>query len=423
MIGLIDCNNFFVSCERVLRPELAMRPVIVLSNNDGCAVAISNEAKALGITRGAPFFKIKGLCEAHGVAVLSGNHRLYGKISSQVMSTLKSLSSNGVIEVYSIDEAFIPVEPALVGDVADYGRYVVAQVKKQTGIPTSMGIAPTKTLAKIAARFAKKFQAYNGACVIDNEERRLKALSLTSVGDVWGIGRRQSRKLVERGVETALQFAELPGDWVKRMLTVTGYRTWQELNGVACIVQESVLPERQTITSSRSFATDVHDFEDLRKAVCAFASIIGRKLRAQGVVAGEVSVFLCTNRFHENDPQYYNTVSVRLADATDYTPLLAQAATDALKAVYREGYGFKKAGVTMSRLSARGSVQPNLFSDVSRDDKRRRLMEVVDLINNSAEQDSCVRIASVGTGLDDMVRREHDSQTNMLKNIDKKREK
>lgn len=413
MIGLVDCNNFFVSCERVFRPELEARPVIVLSNNDGCAVAISNEAKALGIKRGMPYFKIKSLCDRHGIAVLSGNHRLYGDISARVMATLSALSAAD-IEVYSVDEAFIPIDSSI-GDAAEYGRYVVSRVRKLTGIPSSMGIAPTKTLAKIAARFAKKYPAYKGACVIDSEAKRRKALELTTAADIWGIGRRQGRKLAERGITTALQFAELPGEWVRRTFTVTGHRTWQELNGVACILHEPVAPDKQTITSSRSFATDIYEFEELRKAVCAFTSIIGRKLRRQQSVAAEVTVYLCTNRFHEHEPQYYNTATVRLPDATDYTPSLAEAATEALRAVYREGYGFKKAGVTVSHISPRSVVQPNLFADTVRDEKRRRLMKVIDSINGATVRGNCVRMASVGAGLDDMVRREHDSRLYTLR--------
>ena len=408
MFALVDCNNFFVSCERVFRPELASRPVIVLSNNDGCAVALSNEAKALGLKRGNPYFKVKDICERHGVAVLSGNHRLYGDMSSRVMATLQALT-DAPLEVYSIDEAFIVI-PEGVGDVADFGRYVVERVKRLTGIPTSMGIAPTKTLAKVAARFAKKYPGYKGACLIDSEEKRLKALALTEVGEVWGIGRRLSRKLTERGIDTALKLASLDENTVTRLFTVTGLRTWRELNGTPCIEHEPVAPDKQTITSSRSFASDVHDFEELRKAVCSFASIIGRKLRKQQGAAAAVSVFLCTNRFHEREPQYFNTATVRLPDPTDYTPTLAEAATEAMRAIFREGYGFKKAGVTVSRITPLTMVQRNLFADPERDAKRHRLMTVMDHINNNFVQGNCVRIASMGAGLDDMVRREHDSR-------------
>lgn len=407
MIALVDCNNFFVSCERVSRPELATRPVIVLSNNDGCAVALSNEAKALGLKRGDPYFKVRGVCDRFGVAVLSGNHHLYSEISSRVMATLQALT-DAPLEVYSIDEAFLRL-PDGVGDVADFGRYVVARVRQLTGIPSSMGIAPTKTLAKVAARFAKKYPGYRGACVIDDDAKRIKALSLTEVGNVWGIGRRLRRRLAERGIDTALHLAMLDESMAKRLFNVSGMRTWRELNGFPCIEHEPVSPDKQTITSSRSFASDVYDFEELRKAVCSFATIVGRKLRKQDGVAREVSVFLCTNRFHEREPQYYNTATVRLPEPTNFTPTLAEAATDAMRAIFRRGYGFKKAGVTVGRISPRALTQRSLFADADGDAKRQRLMTVIDSINSNFVRGNCVRIASMGAGLDDMIRREHDT--------------
>lgn len=408
MLALIDCNNFFVSCERVFRPELIGRPVIVLSNNDGCAVALSNEAKALGLKRGDAFFKIRDVCERNGVTVISGNHRLYGDISSRVMATLQSLTE-APVEVYSIDEAFLDI-PDSVGDPAEFGRYVVREIRRITGIPTSMGIAATKTLAKIGARFAKKHPGYRGACLIDTEEKRRKALSMVDAGDVWGIGRRLNRRLAERGITTALQIADMTETDVRRMFSVTGVNTWRELNGVACIGHEPVAPEKQTITSSRSFATDITDFEELRKAICAFASIIGRKLRRQDGFCREVSVFLCTNRFHKESPQYYNTTSIRLAEPTNYTPYIAEAATRALKAIFLDGYGYKKAGITVSRICSRRGITASLFGDPEADARRDRLMRVVDSINNTGLHGNYVHIASMGEGLADMTRREHDSR-------------
>lgn len=408
MLALIDCNNFFVSCERVFRPELVGRPVIVLSNNDGCAVALSNEAKALGLKRGDPFFKIRDLCERNGVTVISGNHRLYGDISSRVMATLQSLTE-APVEVYSIDEAFLDI-PDSVGDPAEFGRYVVSEIRRLTGIPTSMGIAATKTLAKIGARFAKKYPGYRGACLIDTEEKRRKALSMVDAGDVWGIGRRLNRRLAERGITTALQMADMAEADVRRMFNVTGVNTWRELNGVSCIEHEPVAPEKQTITSSRSFASDITDFEELRKAICAFASIVGRKLRRQDGFCREVSVFLCTNRFHKESPQYYNTTSLLLGDPTNYTPHIAEAATRALRAIFIEGYGYKKAGITVSRICNRRDITANLFGDPEADARRDRLMRVVDSINNMGIRGNYVRIASMGEGLSDMTRREHDSR-------------
>lgn len=383
MVGLVDCNNFFVSCERVVNPELVGRPVIVLSNNDGCAVAMSEEAKALGIKRGEPFFKIRSLCERHGVVSLSGNHRLYGEISARVMATLRSLTPN--IDVYSIDEAFMEISPA-VGAMDEYGRYVVEEVMARTGIPVSLGIATTKTLAKIAARFAKKYRGYRGACLMDTEEKVLKALQLTKVEDVWGIGRRHSRKLKERGVVTAYDFLRLDEDMVQRLFHIGGVRTWRELHGDACIEHEPVPPERQTISVSRTFARDVHDFESLRQSVCAYVSSAARKLRHKQEYAGEVSVFVCTNRYHQHDPQYHNVASVRMEEPTDFTPALADAAVKALGEVYRDGFGYKRAGVTLSRICSRAGLQTSLFGDAETMDRHSRLMRVVDAINNASPE-------------------------------------
>lgn len=409
MIGLCDCNTFFVSCERVFQPHLQGKPVIVLSNNDGCAVALSNEAKALGFRRGDPYFKIKKECRRQNVAVLSGDHRLYADMSERVMATLQALSPEK-IEIYSVDEAFIMLDTAL-GDLWEYGQYVVKRVLRNTGIPISLGIARTKTLAKVAAHFAKKYAGYHGACLMDSVEKERAGLRLTEIGDVWGIGRKQAPRLRNCGINTALDFSLLPGDAVRRMLTVTGLRVWEELNGKSCIEQELTPPERQTMTASRSFARELHSFEEMRQALGAFASIVGRKLRRRHLLARELRVFLCTNRFHEHDPQYYNTASVRLPESTDYTPAIAAAAENAMRSIYREEYGFKKAGITLLKLEDSRERQMTLFSDEEQKRKRSRVMEVIDRINlASAGARDCVRIASMGNGLDDIVRLEHSSR-------------
>lgn len=409
MIALIDCNNFFVSCERVFRPELARRPVIVLSNNDGCAVALSNEAKALGLKRGDPYFKISDLCRRHDVAVLSGNHRLYHDMSQRVMATLHSLTPLD-LEVYSIDEAFMHLDSTL-GDLADYGRYVVETILRHTGIPVSMGIARTKTLAKVAARFAKKYPGYHGACLMDTPEKELKALSMTDVADVWGIGRRLSKKFKERGIDTALQLANLPQEQIQRLVNATTMRTWLELNGKACITHDSLDQGLQhTITASRSFAADIYNFDQLSQAIATFASIISRKLRRQGGYAKELSVFICTNRFHEREPQYFNAATVKLAEQSDFTPTIAAAAQAALKEIWRRGYGIKKAGVTITKIVQHSSSEQNLFADREKEAKRSRLMKIIDQVNSSSASSSpCVRIASMGNGLDLLTRRDHDS--------------
>ncbi len=391
MIALVDCNNFFVSCERVFNPALENRPVVVMSNNDGCVVAISNEAKALGITRGEPYFKIRSMAERNGVVALSGNHPLYGDMSNRVMSVLRSLVPE--IEVYSVDEAFLFLDTAP-GDVAEFGRYIVETVKNYTGIPVSVGIAHTKTLAKIAARFAKKFPGYKGACVIDDDVKRLKALELTEIGDVWGVGRRLRVRLQAMGIDTAAKFAAMEREQVRHRFTVTGERTWRELNGEKCIEQVEVPPERQTITTSRSFPTDIYNFEDLREAVCTFAAIAARKLRRQRSYALEIEVWAVTNRFHEHDPQYSGSAKESFIDATADTMQISAAATRALQKVWRQGYGFKKAGITITRITGRDGLQQSLFRDHADADRRERLMRVLDSVNENIPPQAAIRIAS-----------------------------
>lgn len=411
MIGLADCNNFFVSCERVFRPELLGRPVIVLSNNDGCAVALSNEAKALGFHRGDAYFKIREQAKAQDVVVFSGNHRLYGDMSARVMATLRSVSSD--IEVYSVDEAFITV-PQDVNDgeaMADYGRHVVRRVRRCTGIPISLGIAPSKTLAKIASRFAKKYPGYQGACVIDTPEKAQKALEMTEIDDVWGIGRRLNKRLRMCGITTALDLARLSREDAERLLgNVTYVRTWMELNGQSVIEPEFIAPAKQTITSSRSFASDISDPQLLRQAMTGFASIVGRKLRRQNCFALEVGVFVATNRFHEHDPQYFNTATRRLAEATNDTADILGAALESLDQVLVPHIGYKRAGLMITRLVEQRGVQPSLFANAELLAKRQRLMEAADRINSSPGNPNAVHLASLGAGLADMTRREHASR-------------
>lgn len=390
MIGLVDCNNFFVSCERVFNPSLDGKPVVVLSNNDGCVVAMSNEAKKLGITRGEPYFKVRYL-EREGLIALSGNHRLYGDMSERVMSVLRSLVPS--IEVYSIDEAFLLFEPDT-GDLEGFGRYIVETVKRYTGIPVSIGMAPTRTLAKMAARFAKKYPGYHGACMIDTDVKRLKALELTEIGDVWGIGRRQSAKLKAMSIVTAAGFASLEHEQVRRLFTVVGEKTWRELRGEACIEHVTVPPERQTITTSRSFPKDIYSFDELRQAVATFAAVASRKLRKQHGLALEIEVWARTNRFNEKNPQYSSMARETFLDATADTMLISAAATRALKRVFRAGVGFKKAGITISRITSEEGFQQSLFHDVAEDERRKRLMNVIDSLNENLTASASVHVAS-----------------------------
>ncbi|MDE7396172.1 MAG: Y-family DNA polymerase, partial [Muribaculum sp.] len=397
--GLIDCNNFFVSCERVVHPELRNRPVVVLSNNDGCAVALSNEAKALGLKRGTPFFKFRNLTTTHGLVAISGNHSLYHSISSKVMKTIRSMVDE--VEVYSIDEAFIEI-PSSLGESEEYGRYLVSQIIKDTGIPVSLGIAPTKTLAKIGSHFAKKYPGYHGACLIDSPQKIRKALEMTSIRDVWGIGRRLSVKLQRYGIQTALDFASMQKSSVAQILNISGQRTWQELNAIASIPLEDTREEHQTITCSRSFASDIYDIEQLIEAVTTFTASVGMRLRRQHGCATTVSVFVATNRFHTHLPQYYNIHTINLPDAADDDITITKAAIKALRLIYREGYGYKKAGVTISRIIHRDQRQLTIFSNTETLCKRSRLMETVDKINSG--HPNFLRLACMGNGINDKIR-------------------
>lgn len=392
MFGLIDCNNFFVSCERVFNPALRNRPVAVLSNNDGCIVALSNEAKALGLKRGNPYFQVKDICDRNNVAILSGNHRLYGDMSSRVMAVVSSIIPD--IEVYSIDEAFMHIHGWPDDQLQAVGRDIVHKVRRCTGIPTSVGIAPTMTLAKIASKFAKKYPGYHGACVINSDEARRKALELTEVADVWGVGRRLYPKFYNIGVDTALQFAELSRDTVERMLNVCGQRTWRELNGQACIALEQSEPAKKQLCCSRSFGTMLTTFDELRQAIALFASILSRKLREQQSAAVSLSVFIHTNAFRKDMEQYFNSAHRQLPEATSDTLALTTIATEALRAVYRKGYSYKKAGILVHEVVHQSAVQPSLFADPADRARRSRLMDVLDNINSSSIGHDRVHLAA-----------------------------
>lgn len=405
MIALVDCNNFFVSCERVFRPDLAGRPVVVLSGNDGCVVAMSNEAKALGITRSVPYFKVRHTLERHGGVALSGNHRLYSDMSARVMATLRMSAPS--IEVYSVDEAFAHL-PDGITDAHEYGCRVVERIMHDVGIPVSIGIAPTRTLAKVAARFAKRYPAYRGCCVIDTPEKREKALALTQLGDIWGIGRRTSRSMAQYGITTALDMARLPEAAVATLLNINGHRTWSELNGIPAIEHIDDDASQKSITSSRTFATELYTTDDINRAVAIFASIIGRRLRAQEGVAGEVSLWISTNPFNPAHPQYSDSASHLLAEPTDDTSHLITEARALLDEIYRPGYGYKKAGLTVTRITTRDRVQPSLFSDRKDAERRQRLMRTLDKLNGRRRD--CVQIATVVGGNVELTRHNYDSR-------------
>lgn len=368
---------------------------------------MSNEAKAIGIRRGTPFFQMQDEVKRHNIAVLSGNHRLYGDISSRVMATISEIIPE--IEIYSIDECFIRFDRWPVDDLNQAGHDIVRRVRRNVGIPTSLGIAPTKTLAKIAARFAKKYPAYKSVCTIDTEEKRLKALSLTPIDDVWGIGRRLNRKMRAAGINTALQFAELPLDKVRRMVNIVGERTWRELRGEACIELEMAAPDKKQICCSRSFANMIFEPEPLFEAMAAFAAIASRKLREQHSAAASVGVFIITNMHREDMDQYQASNHRQLLEPTNDVMTITAAAIDALRPIYRRGYGFKKAGILITEIVPDDRIQQSLFASPAQREKRHRLMTVMDTINAGSMARDMVHVAT-RTPLDSYVRSEHRSR-------------
>lgn len=392
MIGLIDCNNFFVSCERLFRPDLAGKPVVVMSNNDGCAVAMSNEAKALGIKRGLPIYQLRQIINRYNVTTISGNHRMYGNISSRVMATIGSIVPE--MDIYSIDEAFIDMSLWEGKALDETGHKIVSKVRRDVGIPTSLGIAPTKTLAKIAARFAKKYPGYRGVCIIDNDDKRRKALALTGIDEVWGIARRLGKRLRQYNINTALDFAELPLSEVRKIINVMGERSWRELNGEPCIDHEAAEPLNKQICTSRSYKKSIDNPELLKEAVADYSAKVARRLREQGGCAKSVTVFIQTNSFRPELPQHFGSTTIQLDEATDDTLAITSAAVRAVDSLFRPGYAYRRAGVTVNEIVSHNAVQQNLFSVPGLREKRQRLMTAIDSINAGEDTRGMVRSAS-----------------------------
>lgn len=378
MFGLCDCNNFYASCERVFNPMLNNRPVVVLSNNDGCVIARSNEVKKLGIKMGTPFFQIKDEIKKHNIAVFSSNYTLYGDMSNRVMSLLGSFVPE--IEVYSIDEAFLNFSGMKNFHYEKYGRKITSTIHRSTGIPISLGIAPTKTLAKVANKFAKKYKAYKNVCIIDNDEKRVKALKLTAIGDVWGIGRRNERKLQTIGIKTAYDFTQLSQSWVRKYMTVVGERTWLELRGISCIELELIPTDKKQICTSRSFGKSITDITEMREAVSYYSSLCAEKLRKQKSCACSLLVFIHTNNFREDLPQYAQNCMIKFPVPTNSTAEISIAALRALDNIFKDGYQYKKAGVIITEIVDNSAIQTDLFDNVNRKNQNR-LMKVVDMLN------------------------------------------
>lgn len=391
MIGLIDCNNFFASCERVFNPSLNGRPIVVLSNNDGCVIARSEEVKKLGVKMGVPFYQIKELIRKENIAVFSSNYTLYGDLSRRVMSILSDQIPE--IDVYSIDEAFLDLSG--IDNLSEFGQKLVKNTARGSGIPVSLGIAPTRTLAKLANRFAKKYPAYNRVCIIDSGEKRIKALQKTKVGDIWGIGRRISKTLEYYGVNTAYDLTQKSRSWVRSKMTVVGERTWLELQGEPCITSDSVV-EKQQICTSRSFGEMITSFDSLRESVANFASACAAKLRRQNSLAQGLIVFAYTNRHREDLQQYFPSKVVSFSFATSDTIEIVKLANHALESIYKDGYEYKKAGVILTHIIPETEYMQDLFDPRDRE-KQKRISDMVDSINKKNGNNS-IKLAAQGVG-------------------------
>lgn len=379
MVALVDCNNFFCSVERVFHAGLSDKPVCVLSSNDGCIVALSQEAKALGLKRGVPLFQVREVVERNRVTIFSTNMPLYAAMSKRIVNILRDAVAQ--VESYSIDECFCYLDGYdHLYPIDQYMRSVAEKIKLWTDIPVSVGIASTKTLAKVASKFAKQHKGYRGVCMIDTEAKRRKALSLFALNDVWGIGRQTLRKLNSLGVDSALAFADKQASWVKSHFNKPVLQTWLELNGEACIDTSEVYL-RQRICTSRSFGQMVTDLSSLKSSVATFAAGCANKLRAQQAVAGSVTVFVQSNRFRTDLPQYAQAQTAYFVVPTSDTIEITAAALKLLAQMYKPGISYKKSGVILGDISALSVQRQDLFDDVPNRAARQQLMRVVDGIN------------------------------------------
>ena len=381
MFALADCNNFFASCERVFRPELNGRPVIVLSNNDGCAVARSNEAKALGIKMGDPYFKIKDIVERGHVSVFSSNFALYGDMSHRVHEVLKEFAP--AVEQYSIDESFLDLRGMRIDDPDAYAKEISRRCRQLTAIPVSVGIAPTKTLAKIASKLCKQYPKLAGGCYMHRPQDIEKVLRTFPVGDVWGIGRRSAAKLKTMGVTTAWDYCSLPETAVRKLFALPGWKTWKELQGTPCIEFEDMLEPKQSICVSRSFAHEITDVDMLCEQVANFAADAARKVRAQGSLALELAAFAFTNRFKEDLPQTFGSHLAVFPDGTADHRAIVSAAVASARALFKKGYAYKKAGVVITKLIQSADATASLFADSEAEDRDERLSLAMDSIKRS----------------------------------------
>lgn len=398
MYALVDCNNFYASCERVFQPQFVGKPVAILSNNDGCVISRSNEAKAVGITMGAPAFQIKELVKEKNVQLFSSNYALYGDLSNRVMAILGQFTPN--LEIYSIDEAFLNFDGMTVLDYHDYGIQMKTRVQKWVGIPVCIGFAPTKALSKVANKIAKKFQdRTQGVYVIDSDEKRIKALKWTKIEDVWGIGYRMNKKMKAKNIVTALDFiAPQHEAWIRKEMGVIGLRLKYELEGKSVLDLEPIVEQKKSIATTRSFPKQIADFDLLRERVATFTAVCAEKLRKQNSCCHTIIVMLVVDKHTVQTSKYYFNMAVTLPFASNSTLTISNAAIDMLKKLHQgnEHLKFKKAGVIVTELIDENKKQLQLFDEEN--PKHLLLMKVMDGLNNKIG-DKKVKLATQNLSL------------------------
>jgi DNA polymerase V len=401
-IALIDCNNFYASCERVFNPKLIGKPIVVLSNNDGMIIARSREAKDIGIAMGVPLFKIEDKIRKNHVAVFSSNYTLYGDMSERIMTSLEQFSPD--VEIYSIDEAFLNLKGFGRLNLDKYAHEIKNKIRQWTGLPVSVGIGETKTLAKIANRLAKKSNKANGVLNLYNSKFKEKALKMTEVEDIWGVGRQYGKLLRKRGINNAYELSLANDKWIKKRMTVMGMRTVLELRGTPCIELEYAAPPKKAIVSSRSFGKLTDSFIDVSEAVATYVTRASEKLRKQKSAARILSVFLRTNPFKYDLPQYHNGVMIEMTVPTDSTSEILRYATKGIQQIFRKGYKYHKAGVMLTGIIPYDSSQYNLF-DSKKHIKIKETTKIMDDINSIYGRDT-IFYASLGIKRQWRMRRE-----------------
>ena len=404
-IALVDCNSFYVSCERLFNTSIIKKPVIVLSSNDGCVISRSTEAKTLGIKMGEPYFKVKKIVKKNNVKIFSSNYSLYGDISRRVMKTLKQFSPK--IEIYSIDEAFLDLSSIKDKDLLEYGSRIRKTILKWTGIPTSIGIATTKTLSKIANHIAKKDNL--GVINLINTQQIDKILKKIKINDVWGVGRQLTQFYIKNGINTAYQLKKMPDDWIKKNTNVFGGRTAMELKGLSCISLETYQEKRKNCCVSRSFGRKVTKLEELNESVTTHCLNAAEKIRLDNQTTKKITVFIRTNPFQKDKNYYVNSKDIDLPIRTNDSIELVKQALIALKCIYKKGYKYQKVGIIFSALNDVDIYKKNLFSLINSEEKRKKLMKAIDYTNNKYGHNA-LSIAHAGLKKKWNIKRQHYSK-------------